>query len=30
MLYEKAKAIHQERFPYNDFLFQKYDDIMEE
>ena len=30
MLYEKAKAIHQERFPYNDFLFQKYDDLMEE
>ncbi len=29
MLYEKAKAIHQERFPYNDFLFQKYDDLME-
>ncbi|MBE6310613.1 MAG: GTPase HflX [Bacteroidales bacterium] len=30
MLYEKAKAIHQARFPYNDFLFQKYDDLMEE
>lgn len=30
MLYEKAKAIHQTRFPYNDFLFQKYDDLMEE
>lgn len=30
LLYEKAKAIHQERFPYNDFLFQKYDDLMEE
>lgn len=29
MLYEKAKAIHQARFPYNDFLFQKYDDLME-
>ena len=29
LLYEKAKAIHQERFPYNDFLFQKYDDLME-
>ncbi|MDE6310008.1 MAG: GTPase HflX [Muribaculaceae bacterium] len=27
MLYEKAKEIHQERFPYNDFLFQKYDDL---
>lgn len=30
MLYEKAKAIHQARFPYNDFLFQKYDDLIEE
>ena len=30
MLYEKAKAIHQARFPYNDFLFQKYDDLAEE
>ncbi|MDE6717272.1 MAG: GTPase HflX, partial [Muribaculaceae bacterium] len=27
MLYEKAKEIHSERFPYNDFLFQKYDDL---
>ncbi|MCH5233531.1 MAG: GTPase HflX [Muribaculaceae bacterium] len=27
MLYEKAKEIHTERFPYNDFLFQRYDDI---
>ena len=26
-LYEKAKEIHMKRFPYNDFLFQKYDDI---
>lgn len=25
MLYEKARRIHAERFPYNDFLFQKYD-----
>ncbi|MDE5586342.1 MAG: GTPase HflX, partial [Muribaculaceae bacterium] len=25
LLYEKAKEIHVERFPYNDFLFQKYD-----
>ena len=30
MLYEKAKAIHQARFPYNDFLFQKYDDLAEQ
>ena len=27
MLYEKAKEIYTERFPYNDFLFQKYDDL---
>ena len=26
LLYEKAREIHAERFPYNDFLFQKYDD----
>ncbi len=26
MLYEKAKEIHLTRFPYNDFLFQKYDE----
>ncbi len=26
-IYEKAKQIHLTRFPYNDFLFQKYDDI---
>ncbi len=26
-LYEKAKEIHMQRFPYNDFLFQKYDDL---
>ena len=25
--YEKAKEIHLSRFPYNDFLFQKYDDV---
>lgn len=30
MLYEKAKIIHTQRFPYNDFLFQKYDDLGEE
>ena len=29
LLYEKAKLIHTQRFPYNDFLFQKYDDLME-
>lgn len=26
-LYDKAKEVHLTRFPYNDFLFQKYDDI---
>lgn len=26
ILYNKAREIHVERFPYNDFLFQKYDD----
>ncbi len=26
LLYQKAKEIHSERFPYNDFLFQKYDE----
>lgn len=30
MLYNKAKIIHTKRFPYNDFLFQKYDDLGEE
>lgn len=25
-LYEMAKGIHMKRFPYNDFLFQKYDE----
>ncbi len=29
LLYEKAKEIHVERFPYNDFLFQKYDEDVE-
>ncbi len=27
MLYDRAKEIHLTRFPYNDFLFQKYDDL---
>lgn len=26
LLYQKVKAIHIERYPYNDFLFQKYDE----
>ena len=29
MLYERAKEIHLSRFPYNDFLFQKYDEESE-
>ena len=28
-VYEKAKIVHTQRFPYNDFLFQKYDDTDE-
>lgn len=27
MVYEKVKEIHVTRFPYNDFLFQKYDEL---
>ena len=26
-LYERAREIHTERFPYNDFLYQKYEDL---
>ena len=26
LIYEKAKEVHITRFPYNDFLFQKYDE----
>lgn len=29
LLYDKAKEIHTERFPYNDFLYQKYDEDYE-
>ncbi|MEF2644143.1 MAG: GTPase HflX, partial [Paramuribaculum sp.] len=29
-IYERAKQVHLTRFPYNDFLFQKYDDIAPE
>jgi len=29
MVYQKVKDIHITRFPYNDFLFQKYDDLSE-
>lgn len=27
LLYKKVKEIHIERYPYNDFLFQQYDDL---
>ena len=27
MLYDKVKAIHIERYPYNDFLFQKWEEV---
>lgn len=30
MLYSKAKEIHLTRFPYNDFLFQKYDEEIDD
>lgn len=30
LIYEKARQIHAERFPYNDFLYQKYDDLLPE
>ncbi|MCM1378331.1 MAG: GTPase HflX [Prevotella sp.] len=30
MLYEKALEVHTSRFPYNDFLYQKYDSLGEE
>jgi GTP-binding protein HflX len=29
MLYDKVKEIHIERYPYNDFLFRKYEEINE-
>lgn len=29
-IYQKAKEIHTQRFPYNDFLFQKYDDLADQ
>ena len=29
MIYEKAKEIHQQRFPYNDFLYHHYDEDAE-
>ena len=30
LLYNKAKAVHTARFPYNDFLYQTYDDLEED
>lgn len=30
LLYERVKEIHVTRFPYNDFLFQTYDHLLEE
>ena len=27
LIYEKAKQVHMQRFPYNDFLYQTYDDL---
>ena len=30
MLYDKAKQVHLQRFPYNDFLYQTYDHLTEE
>lgn len=29
LIYEHAKRIHTERFPYNDLLFEKYDDLQD-
>lgn len=29
LVYEKVKEIHITRFPYNDFLFQKYDELLD-
>ena len=26
LIYERVKEIHIQRYPYNDFLFQKYDE----
>ena len=30
LLYEKVKELHVQRFPYNDFLFQMYDEESDE
>lgn len=30
LVYKKAKQVHAQRFPYNDFLYQKYDNLTEE
>lgn len=30
LIYDEAKKVHMERFPYNDFLFQRYDDLADD
>ena len=30
LLYERVKAIHVQRYPYNDFLYQDYSDLMDD
>ena len=30
VIYDRAAGIHMQRFPYNDFLFQYYDDTIED
>lgn len=29
LLYERARVVHAQRFPYNDFLYQRYDDLQD-
>ena len=29
LIYDRAKEIHMARFPYNDLLFERYDDLGE-
>lgn len=30
LLYERVKEIHIQRYPYNDFLYQDYSDLMDD
>lgn len=30
LIYDKARKVHAERFPYNDFLYEKYESTEEE